>query len=124
MITGRVDSGLVSILRLRLRGSHSQVADFEALVDTGFNGELSLPRDVIAALDLPPRGGGYATLADGNTVAVDMFAAWVLWEEQWREISVVTANGAPLLGMQLLEGHRLTIEVTVGGELSIQPLPS
>jgi predicted aspartyl protease len=47
-------------------------------VDTGFNGWLSLPPDVISQLKLAWKRRGRAVLGDGNECIVDVFEAVVV----------------------------------------------
>ena len=64
MITGAVSADREAIIRLSIRDAQGQEQEFEAVVDTGFDGWLSLPSVVIAALGLPWRRRGRALLAD------------------------------------------------------------
>ena len=48
-----------------------------ALVDTGFDGEVSLPKAIIAKLELPLLSSVYAELADGNVVKLPLYNAKV-----------------------------------------------
>ena len=47
----------------------------------------------------------------------------VLWYGQLRSIQVVEANSEPLLGMELLLGSRVTLDVRDGGPVIINALP-
>jgi len=64
MITGAVSADREAIIRLSIRDAQGQEQEFEAVVDTGFDGWLSLPSVVIAALGLHWRRRGRALLAD------------------------------------------------------------
>lgn len=52
MITGIVNPDFEPIIPLSICGSDGKVYTQDAIVDTGFNGWLSLPPDLIAQLDL------------------------------------------------------------------------
>lgn len=93
------------------------------MVDTGFNGFLTLPLPQIARLGFPYEGAADVILGDGETVRLDTFAATVLWEGQAREGIVLAAEGSPLVGMALLTGSRVTLEVEDGGLVTIERLP-
>src|SRR5262245_64476862 len=71
MITGVVTSFHQATIRLIVRGPTGQAQEIEAVIDTGFDGALSLPPDEIAALGLPWRRRGRALLADGTTSLFD-----------------------------------------------------
>ncbi len=92
-------------------------------IDTGFNGHLTLPHEAIESLQLPLAGLREGLLADGNSILLDTFFATVIWHGRARDIVVSQANARPLLGMSLLQGSRLTIDVTPNGDLEIEELP-
>jgi clan AA aspartic protease len=99
------------------------IADFQAVVDTGFNDWLALPPGAIEKLALPFREEGRYTLADGSETASRLFAAEVEWLGRLRRILVAEMDGGPLLGMALLRGSYLGIEVIDGGRVEIRTLP-
>ena len=69
MITGSVNSALEATLRLAAHDPTGQAHEFEAVIDTGFNGFLTLPPALIAALGLPWLCRQDGQLADGSVVA-------------------------------------------------------
>jgi hypothetical protein len=46
----------------------------------------------------------------------------VVWDRRRRRISVYELDTAPLVGMALLEGYELKVQVRNRGKVSIQPL--
>lgn len=104
--------------------SRSQIArQVAAVVDTGYNGSLTLPSGLISALQLPFVGHRRSRLADGNVVVLEVYEAVVVWHGRPREVLILQAEGSPLLGMSLLEGSRLTIDVSNDGDGTIDELP-
>ena len=93
MITGRVTALREATIRLTVRGPHQHQQEVEAVIDTGFNGFLTLPSHVVHALQLPFVGNSRATLGDGSTVVLDLYLASVLWHAQEREVLVLQADG-------------------------------
>jgi len=122
VITGTVNSGLEAVVRLSIRGPQSEI-EAEAIVDTGFNGALTLPPDLIAKLGLRSTSRSQAVLADGSEIPVDLYEVLVFWNGRLLRIPVGAADSDPLLGMALLYGHEVAICVLEGGEVSIQDLP-
>jgi len=122
MISGWVNSYREAIVHLPVRGLDGREQGIEAVIDTGFNGYLTLPPDLISALDLPFRRSGRALLGDGSAVTFDIHEAVILWGGQPRRIPVDVADTEPLLGMSLLEGHELNVQVIQGGKAFIRPL--
>ena len=102
VITGVVNAYREAIIRLPVRGPWAQ-EEIEAVVDTGFDGFLSLPSPLIAAFDLPFRRRGRAILADGSESFFDVHEATVVWDGQPRRVVVDTADIDPLVGMALLK---------------------
>ncbi len=62
-------------------------------------------------------------LADGSVRTYDIFAAEVAWGSTWRAVLVSAVGNESLLGMRLLAGHKLLVEVVRGGLVEILPLP-
>ncbi len=60
------------------------------------------------------------TLADGSEVPFDTYQVTVLWEGQMREVFADEADTTPLVGMLLLDGCDLSIQVRNGGHVLIQ----
>jgi hypothetical protein len=56
-------------------------------------------------------------------VALDYFDAVVEWDGAVRPITVHATNGETLVGMALLAGYELTIQVVPGGIVKIDALP-
>jgi predicted aspartyl protease len=69
MITGSVNSEHEALVRLTVLGPTGERADVEALVDTGSDGYLTLPPDLIERLQLPWLQSGQTVLADTNSRA-------------------------------------------------------
>ncbi len=106
---------------LVLRGPANVAVSVEAVVDTGFDGELVVPREVIDKLGLRLRGVEQGTLADGSTASLPRYRARVEWDGQIRGVIVLAGDGA-LVGMSLMHKHRLTIDVVAGGRVLIEEL--
>ena len=90
------------------------------MVDTGYNGFLTLRPVLVGELDLPFITSGEATLADGSAVSFDIHIVTVDWDGQARDVEVDAAETTPLVGMRLLAGHDLHVEVESGGRVAIE----
>ena len=99
--------------------------EIEAVVDTGFDGELTLPLGLIQRLGYPYVGFTRGTLADGSAVRFDYHEGRLLWHGEERTVVVLAAGeaGNPLVGMALLRGSRLTIDALPGGAVRIEESP-
>ncbi len=123
MITGTVTANREAVIELEVVGSNQREKKVEAVIDTGFNGYLTLPSDLINSLKLQLAGNRRATLGDGNVVVLDVYLAKVLWHGQKQDVLVLQTDGGPLVGMSLLHGSRVTLDVVDGGDVTIDPLP-
>jgi clan AA aspartic protease len=119
MMTGTVNADLEPLLRLTVRDSSGQPQDVEAIIDTGFNGFLTLPPALIAVLGLPWLCREQGELADGSVLTFDVYVATVDWNGQSKSVEVEAADAQPLLGMALMQGFELRIQVIPGGSTSI-----
>lgn len=63
-----------------------------------------------------------ATLADGSEVLLDVYTVSVEWDSQLINVSALEADGGPLIGMSLLYGCSLHIDVIDGGVATITTL--
>lgn len=122
MIKGRVNIHREALVPLTLRGSQGDEHEIEVAIDTGYNGFLTLPPDLIALLGLPFLRSSRAILGDGSTVEFDIHEATLIWNGSAQRIPVDAADVSPLLGMSLLYGHELNIEVIEDGNALIRAL--
>ena len=123
MTTGMVNVHQEAILRLTVRGPDGREEDIDAIIDTGFSGSLTLPSAVIADLGLPWRSRGLVLVANGAEEQCDIYAATLIWDGTPRHILVEAPETAPLLGMAVLSGSRMCLDVAAGGAVSIDALP-
>ena len=64
------------------------------------------------------------TLADGSECLFDVYVAKVQWDGRVRTILVDEADADPLVGMRLLRGHELKMQVCARGKVVIKRLPA
>jgi clan AA aspartic protease len=122
MITGVVNSDLEATIRLIVRGADGHKRRITAVIDTGFDGWLSLPSAVIADLELVWDRQTYATLADGSEVLFDMYLGVVVWNRRRRLIAIDEAETTPLVGTALLADFAMTAQFRPRGRVKITPL--
>jgi clan AA aspartic protease len=100
-------------------GSDRDSSNIQVAIDTGFTGHLKLPPETVRSLSLPERGFVEVELADGGMATLGVYEARVLWHWRPLRVPVYEADGAPLIGMSLLRGSTLTIEVIPRGAVTI-----
>ncbi len=119
MIQGRVNAGFEVMVRLVIRGTSGRAREVEAVIDTGFNGFLSLPPTLATELGLPLIERGQVLLADGSEVWLNVYAVFVEWDGRRRYVKADATGKIPMVGMSLLHRHNLYVEVVEGGMVAI-----
>ena len=116
-----VSDGREANVSLKVIGAgpdHASI-NVQVAIDTGFTGHLTLPPETVRSLSLPERGFVAVELADGGMATLGVYEARVLWHWRPLRVPVYEADGGPLIGMSLLRGSTLTIEVIPRGEVTI-----
>lgn len=121
MISG-VFSDREARVPLTVRGPNGVEQGVAAIVDTGFSGFLTLPTSVIEALELPWLGRGQALVGDGSLHTFDLYRATIVWNDVLRLVQVASTETEPLLGIGMLYGHELRIQVVEDGAVAIEAL--
>jgi clan AA aspartic protease len=119
MIAGTVTADREAIIHLSVLDPYGQEQGIEAVVDTGFDGWLSLPPTLIGLLGLPWRRRAQAILADGSVTLVDMYEGVVVWDGNPLAIPIDSADTDPLVGMSLIYGYELNIQAVDGGLVTL-----
>ena len=121
MIRGRLNERLEPIVAVEVSNGAGDWRTVEAILDTGFSGYLTLAQDLIDSLGLEYDTQIQMVLADGEDTTMRSYAGFVNWFGQTRRVDVIASEGAPLLGMFLLAGCKITMRVRQGGEALIEP---
>ena len=77
MMTGVVNAGLEATLLLGIRGLSNQTTA-TAVIDTGYNGSLTLPLATITALSLAPLASRSVILGDASRRVLDFYEAEIV----------------------------------------------
>ena len=111
-MNGLVDLQGRALLTVPVRAEPDAVASpVEVWIDTGFTGELVMPRSQIDRMGLKPGLMVRAVLADGRNSRLKSFVAWIDWFGETLEIEVVAGEGqTTLMGVGLMLGHRLVVD--------------
>jgi clan AA aspartic protease len=104
---------------LLLPGSSGSIP-VEFIVDTGFDGDLALPSNILHQLDAQPLFLSLRALGDGTLRECPVYQlAWECNDEP-RTVEVLALEHNPLLGTMLLEGCHLAVDMAEGGEVVIE----
>jgi len=122
LLTGQINSELEAVVRVWIGGPEGRSIEIEATVDTGFSGSFSLPWKLVSELGLLPQGRMLGTLADGTRNYYPLYRAIILWHGRPQLVYVSAVDSDPLLGMGMLHGSELAMQVVVGGEVYIREM--
>jgi len=93
------------------------------IIDTGFDGDLSLPPSLANYLNTEIAGRQSLSMADGTMVFSPYYRIMIEdWDGEMRLTEVLLLDGHPLLGVNLLTGYLLQMEITEGGVVEIEQL--
>ena len=92
------------------------------VVDTGFNGYLSLPPETIGRMNVESDGPADVDLAAGAQATLNAWLGNVLWHDSIRSVLIFESDGTPLLGMELMEDSQLTMQPRINGPVLIERL--
>lgn len=123
MILGKIAADNQAVLPLQVFAANGQVFQLQGVIDTGFSGYLTLSPALIAALGLPFQQRQTFTLGNGSPAEFFVYLAAVLWDGQRREVSVLAADGDALIGMKLLQGFRIFMDVKPNGLVRVKASP-
>ena len=119
-MNGLIDAYGRALLAIKIRRDKLQEpTPIEVWIDTGFNGDLVLPRPQIDRLGLQKSGSVDAILADGSPIEVHTYTCLIDWFGREQRLEVVANDGEyALLGVGLLLGLELranyrTLELTL-----------
>lgn len=121
MINGFVNANLEAVVHLTILDARGEEREIETIIDTGYNGFLTLPAETIAEFNLPHFGREPLQLANGRREIFDLYLASVVWDGQPQTIVVGAAETEPLIGTALLGGYDLHVRFAVDGQVTIEP---
>ena len=83
---------------------------------------MTAPVRLIAAHSRPLDTFAGLQLADGSEIRAGQYLGTVRWFGRELQVPVIEAGEGVLIGMALLSGFELRIQVVDGGEVSVRPL--
>jgi clan AA aspartic protease len=122
MIFGKVAENLDPCMDLTVCLPDGRREPFSAVIDTGFNSELAAPPTWLEKLGAVDAAPTEVRLADDTVLEVPCYSLTVLWHGQERRIRAIAAGEEVLIGMRLLRGSQVKIDVEKNGSIEIGPL--
>ena len=110
--SGHVDDSGRAIVQVTIAANRNdRPHPIDVWVDTGFTGDLVVPRRIVEMLDLRQTGTVDGVLADGTQVLLATYHCEIEWFGKSRCLEVIANDGEmPLLGVGLLLAKELRID--------------
>jgi predicted aspartyl protease len=109
MMHGLVNINYEPVLRLEIEDGQGQVHKMDVVINTGFSGFLGLPYSLIADLNLVR-----------SPISEESYEATIIWNEEYQQIVVTPVETEPIIGIALLEGYTLQIQVMQHGLVTLE----
>ena len=107
---GIVNEFLQPRWKITVKGLQKSI-QIDALIDTGFDGDLCLPIPIAIQLGLELKGDEYFELADGSMKHELLFKGEAVWNDKGIPVEIaLTESNDALIGVRLLKGKKLTID--------------
>ena len=123
MMQGIVTADREAVIRLQILDTAGKPTDIDVVMDTGFNGYMTLPLTTIHQHGLTLDGTRAVILGDGTQTMLDIYRGTLLWMGQRYTVQALAAEGGALIGMALLYGCDVTLQVLDGGLVTVTRIP-
>ena len=114
------EDGESVIVSVAIADGGGRLWPMEAIIDTGFVGDVALPSNIIRRLGLTRMDSMNFVLAHGGSARLNRYQGSLLWHGRLRNIAVTEVDDVPLIGIRLLSGSRVTMDVYPGGDVLIE----
>ena len=122
MIEGRIDMNLEAFIELDVLLERATTPQ-RFLVDTGFNGFISVSQELVDQLGLKLLDVQEGITADGRRGYFDTVEITVLWHGESRTMQAQILDEA-LIGTRLLRGSRIRADWVRDGTFVVEPIHS
>ncbi len=111
MMEGMINSRIEAVVSVPLEGADGRFREVEFVIDTGFNGYMTLTPTLALELGLEVYELIPMDLADGSRTLIPSYYVYVIWDDDRQLVSAGALGDFPTIGMSLLEGYDLIIQV-------------
>lgn len=122
MTSGRVTATRKPLVPITVLDRHNNPHTIQFVFDSGFTGQLLLPKRFMDRLGLSVSEWINARPATGDFVRVPYAEATVVWHGTQRQAQILQLDSEPLLGMEFLWNNRITIDAVPNGPVTITPI--
>ncbi len=111
---------LIPISPIEAISNSGETRTYEAMLDTGFSGWMSLPRTEIDELELPYGFSHVLELADGSDLRAGFYVGEFFFADRIFRVPVTALGETPLLGLSMLKEAQITMNVIENGDIRYQ----
>jgi clan AA aspartic protease len=123
MTIGTIDENGESLIRLAVSTSaEARPYEVDAVLDTGFEGSLALPRAFIESLNLRQTGHARYVTASGETHRTGTYRAAVTFGGRNAIVDEVIEAADPLAGAALLRDFSVCLNYSESGRVTLEEL--
>ncbi len=122
MTSGIVTATRKPLVPLTILDDSGNRHTLRVVLDTGFTGQLLLPERYIRRLGVTLDDHREGRPATGEFISIPAGRATIIWQGHRRTALVLQLGDEPLLGMEFLWNHRITIDAVTDGAVTIDPL--
>ena len=122
MTRGNVVGARKPLLPITILDIAGNQHDLLVVLDTGFTSQLALPGSYMRRFGLTTDGYIDGRPATGEVISIPTGRATLIWQGRRRNVTVMQLDSEPLLGMEFLWNHRITIDAIAGGAVTVAPL--
>ena len=125
MIQGKVDGSGRPIIPIQISLRGGGYREIEAMVDTGFNGDLALPNSIFKLLRSSMAKPHPTTLVGGTVEEFPRVLTRAKLDGDSQQVFALDVGEKweiPLIGFRLLKGYSIYIEARPDGKVEISPL--
>ena len=111
-VSGWVDEQLSPRIKIQLLSG----SEIEFVIDTGFNGEMVLPKQKLNQPHFKYRGLTIVELADGSKVTSELYEGYIFWFGAEKKVRVhATESEDALIGTRMLVGYIFQLDIEGNG---------
>ena len=124
MIRGAVSALRFPSITIELIDGAGRSRTIDAHLDTGFSGELTLPKAAIAELGIKLLDRSNYRIGNNELALFNAYAATIRWHDGLRQVTALESEIFPVVGVGLLWGNNLSVDFVIGGAVAIRELPA
>lgn len=122
MTSGSVTATGKPLVPVTILDNRGNAHTMQLILDTGFTGQILLPERLVNRLGLIMDRFSHGHPVGDQFIRIPTGFATVIWRGSQRMVHVLQLGTEPLVGMEFLWNHRITIDAVPNGPVTITPI--